>query len=128
MLSFAHTACGHIITTVIVTGLPMPVDQMPAEEQLALLGINPSSLIPSSKDGALDEHRPPPPPQLYSAPDPEEDPQALRAMESLGNTTATNGYTVNHLYNAFLPHLHPIRIVLDLVPLLSLSLLTMPRC
>ena len=62
----------------------MPVDQMPAEEQLALLGINPSSLIPSSKDGALDEQRPPP--QLYSAPDPEEDPQALRAMESLGNT------------------------------------------
>ena len=66
----------------------MPVDQMPAEEQLALLGINPSSLIPSSKDGAPDEHRPSP--QLYSAPDPEEDPQAQRAMESLGRTTTTN--------------------------------------
>lgn len=64
----------------LIAGLPIPVDQMPAEEQLMMLGVAKNSLdaaLMVSGGGSR------PPPQLYSAPDPEEDPEAQRAMENL---------------------------------------------
>lgn len=63
-----------------IAGLPIPVDQMPAEEQLMLLG-----LAKDSDEAALMVMGPGerPPPQLYSAPDPTEDPEAEKAMEEL---------------------------------------------
>jgi hypothetical protein len=65
----------------IIAGLPIPVDQMSAEEQLMMLG-----LVTSSKEAALVVHgsnEGPNLPHLYTAPDPDEDPEALRAMENL---------------------------------------------
>ena len=69
----------------IIAGLPIPVDQMPAEEQLALLGVSPSMALMPVAGKAGEEAQERPPPQLYSAPDPTEDPQAQRAMESLAS-------------------------------------------
>lgn len=89
-----------------IAGLPLPVDQMPAEEQLMLLGIardvNEAAELtaPKRKEGGAGGHgvtdvmlssntnsdglpAERPPPQLYSAPDPEEDPEARRGMENL---------------------------------------------
>ena len=66
-----------------IAGLPIPTDVMPAEEQLMLLGIardnEEASLMVFGPRGER------PPPQLYSAPDPEEDPEAERAMEHLAS-------------------------------------------
>eukprot|EP00595_Chromulina_sp_UTEXLB2642_P000277 CAMPEP_0196761660 /NCGR_PEP_ID=MMETSP1095-20130614/966_1 /TAXON_ID=96789 ORGANISM="Chromulina nebulosa, Strain UTEXLB2642" /NCGR_SAMPLE_ID=MMETSP1095 /ASSEMBLY_ACC=CAM_ASM_000446 /LENGTH=701 /DNA_ID=CAMNT_0042111507 /DNA_START=99 /DNA_END=2201 /DNA_ORIENTATION=+ len=65
----------------IIAGLPIPVDQMPAEEQLMLLGI-----AKSNEDAALIVQGPVgdrPLPQLYSAPDYEDDHEAQRSMEHL---------------------------------------------
>ncbi len=86
----------------IIAGLPIPVDQMPAEEQLMLMGV-----ARDGKDAAMivagggDRERPLP--QLYSAPDPTEDPEAQRAMENLA-TLAVQAQTVissgNMLLNA----------------------------
>lgn len=60
-----------------VAGLPIPLDQMPAEEQLMLLGLakdtQEAALIVQGRESAMV-------PQLYSAPDPAEDMDALRAM------------------------------------------------
>jgi len=75
-----------------IAGLPLSEDQMPAEEQLMLLGLardsNEAALIlsgngnnPDSGASAAAADRPPP--QLYSAPDPEEDHEAQRGMENL---------------------------------------------
>eukprot|EP01039_Chlorochromonas_danica_P003198 gene3198-3501_t len=65
----------------IIAGLPIPVDQMPAEEQLMLLGLardNIEASVMAAGGGAAR-----PPPQLYSAPDPTEDYEADRAMQHL---------------------------------------------
>jgi len=65
----------------IIAGLPIPVEEMPAEEQLMLLGI-----ARDNEHAALMVQGPAadrPIPQLYSAPDPDEDPEAKRAMEHL---------------------------------------------
>jgi hypothetical protein len=66
----------------MIAGLPIPVDVMPAEEQLMLLGMaknsDEASLIVLGPQGGEQ-----PKPQLYSAPDPSEDPEAERAMEHL---------------------------------------------
>jgi hypothetical protein len=65
----------------MIAGLPIPVDQMPAEEQLMLMGV-----ARDSKEAALivqGDQENAPPPQLYSAPDPDEDPEAKRYMENL---------------------------------------------
>ena len=65
-----------------IAGLPVSTDIMPAEEQLMLLGMardnDEASLMLFGEDS--DER---PAPQLYSAPDPKEDPEARRAMENL---------------------------------------------
>jgi hypothetical protein len=95
----------------MIAGLPIPVEQMPAEEQLALLGISPSSMVPSSSagqgtgagQGTEGEGKARPPPQLYSAPDPAEDDQAQRAMEALAllaHQAQTVWATGNALFNA----------------------------
>jgi hypothetical protein len=56
----------------MIAGLPIPVDQMPAEEQLMLMGVAKDNqhAMQLAAGSAADR----PPPQLYSAPDPEEDP------------------------------------------------------
>jgi hypothetical protein len=56
----------------LVAGLPIPVDQMPAEEQLMFMGIAKDSNHAMQLVAGSTAERPPP--QLYSAPDPEEDP------------------------------------------------------
>lgn len=68
----------------LLAGLPVSTDDIPAEDQLMLLG------IAQNNDEAMamvaGSNRPPP--QLYSAPDPEEDPEAQRAMENLATLAA----------------------------------------
>jgi hypothetical protein len=65
----------------VLAGLPIPVDQMPAEEQLMYLGVArdniEAALIAAGPQGDR------PPPQLYTAPDPTEDWEADRAMQHL---------------------------------------------
>lgn len=65
-----------------IAGLPVSTDVMPAEEQLMLLGMardnDEASLMLFGED--INER---PAPQLYTAPDPKEDPEAQRAMENL---------------------------------------------
>jgi hypothetical protein len=63
----------------MIAGLPIPVDQMPAEEQLMLMGVASSN----EEAAVMVQGGERPPPQLYSAPDPDEDPEAQRAMENL---------------------------------------------
>ena len=63
-------------TNAAIAGLPIPVDQMPAEEQLMLLGLATSSEQASLMVAAPQNGVEPVTPQLYSAPDPEEDPEA----------------------------------------------------
>lgn len=69
-----------------IAGLPLSTDDMPAEEQLMLLGYARDSveaaLIVSGKPFNSNGEAPPPP-QLYSAPDPEDDWEAQRGMENL---------------------------------------------
>lgn len=84
----------------LVAGLPLPVDQMPAEEQLMMMGLAKSNIeaalmVASPTDSQVR-------PQLYSAPDPEEDPEALRHMEHLAllavqaqNVVATGNVLLN---------------------------------
>ena len=64
----------------IAAGLPVSTDIMPAEEQLMLLGLaqdnEQAALMISGKSERVA-------PQLYSAPDPSEDPEAQKAMENL---------------------------------------------
>ena len=64
----------------IAAGLPVSTDVMPAEEQLMLLGLaqdnEQAALIITGKSERVA-------PQLYSAPDPSEDPEAQKAMEHL---------------------------------------------
>jgi len=59
-----------------IAGLPIPVEQMSAEEQMMLLGIT----TQNDQGGYSEELTRP---QLYAAPDPTDDPEAQRAMESL---------------------------------------------
>lgn len=92
----------------MIAGLPIPVDQMPAEEQLMLLGIAKdniqAALIASGPNGAG------PPPQLYNAPDPEEDHEADRAMQNLATLavqaqrTVSSGNTGMNVTQAVLNH------------------------
>lgn len=69
-----------------IAGLPLSTDDMPAEEQLMLLGYARDSieaaLIASGKP-LNNNGEAAPPPQLYSAPDPEDDWEAQRGMENL---------------------------------------------
>ena len=51
---------------------------MPAEEQLQLMGV-----AHSAQEASVMVLGDRPPPQLYTAPDPDEDPEAARAMEHL---------------------------------------------
>ena len=67
----------------LVAGLPLSVDDMPAEEQLMLMG-----LASTQQEAALMVGAPSSAPQLYSAPDPEDDPMALRAMRELAYIAA----------------------------------------
>ena len=74
----------------IIAGLPIPVDEMPAEEQLMLMGVADSAddaaaliLSGSTKAGI-----PAAAPQLYSAPDATDDPEAQRVMEELAYLAA----------------------------------------
>lgn len=84
----------------MIAGLPIPVDQMPAEEQLMLMGVaNSNAEAQAMVAGSAAER---PPPQLYSAPDPTEDPEAQRAMEHLAtlavqaqNVMASNNLMLN---------------------------------
>jgi hypothetical protein len=62
----------------MIAGLPIPTDQMPAEEQLMLMGV-----AHSANEAAIMVTGDRPPPQLYTAPDPTEDKEAARAMEHL---------------------------------------------
>jgi hypothetical protein len=64
----------------LAAGLPVSTDVMSAEEQLMLLGLaqdnhEASLMITGRKESVA--------PQLYSAPDPGEDPEAQKAMEHL---------------------------------------------
>eukprot|EP01038_Epipyxis_sp_PR26KG_P006439 gene6439-8859_t len=65
----------------MIAGLPIPVDQMPAEEQLMLMGVARDNLEAALITAGPQGDRPPP--QLYSAPDPAEDYEAQRGMENL---------------------------------------------
>jgi len=69
----------------MIAGLPIPVEEMPAEEQLMLLGI-----AKDNEHAALMLYGPTAEryPQLYAAPDPDEDPEARRAMEHLAHFAA----------------------------------------
>ena len=78
-------------TNSAIAGLPLSTDDMPAEEQLMMLGLandneEAAAIVagPAGGDGARAT------PQLYSAPDPEEDKEALRAMEELAYLAAQN--------------------------------------
>lgn len=64
----------------LIAGLPLPEDQMPAEEQLMLLGMAKTADEASVIMYGNAER---PPPQLYAAPDPDEDPEAKKYMENL---------------------------------------------
>jgi hypothetical protein len=85
----------------IIAGLPIPVEQMPAEEQLMLMGGSEASrAITLIQEKMSQEDRPPP--QLYTAPDPSEDPEAQRAMEAIAtlavqaqNVMATGNVLLN---------------------------------
>lgn len=67
-----------------IAGLPVSTDIMPAEEQLMLLGMARDS--DEANLMLFGEHvHEKPNPQLYSAPDPKEDPEAQRAMENLAS-------------------------------------------
>jgi hypothetical protein len=85
----------------VIAGLPLPVDQVSAEDQLMMLGIAKdnlqAALIASGPQGDR------PAPQLYTAPDPTEDPEADRAMQNLA-TLALQAqktvYTGNLMLNA----------------------------
>lgn len=84
----------------LIAGLPLPEDEMPAEEQLMLLGMakttDEASVIMYG-DGER------PIPQLYAAPDPDEDPEAQKYMENLAMMAlqAQNAiFTGNTILNA----------------------------
>jgi len=91
----------------LLAGLPVSTDEIPAEEQLMLLGMATSNdeamqLVQGNKER--------PPPQLYTAPDPEEDPEAQKAMEHLATlaaqvfTVVSSGNIVNNATMAVLNH------------------------
>eukprot|EP01041_Mallomonas_annulata_P007399 gene7399-15106_t len=107
----------------LIAGLPISTDEVSAEDQLMMLGMarttgEAAALVASGgrssssgggggggtgltvgDDGEFER----PPPQLYTAPDPEEDPEAKRSMENLA-TLAVQVQTVistgNLLWNA----------------------------
>ena len=68
----------------VIAGLPIPVEDMSAEEQLMLMGAagSTSEAAVMLRSGGNNGEAPAPP-QLYSAPDAQEDPEAQRAMEEL---------------------------------------------
>jgi hypothetical protein len=71
----------------LLAGLPVSTDDIPAEDQLMLLGIASTNdearqLVVGQQEDS--NYRP----QLYSAPDPDEDPEAQRAMENLATLAA----------------------------------------
>lgn len=66
----------------MIAGLPLPVDQMPAEEQLMLMGAARDNIQAALMAQGSDAGNRPPP-QLYTAPDPTEDHEADRAMQNL---------------------------------------------
>jgi hypothetical protein len=68
----------------VIAGLPIPVEDMSAEEQLMLMGAAGStSEAAVMLRGGGGNGEAPAPPQLYGAPDAQEDPEAQRAMEEL---------------------------------------------
>jgi hypothetical protein len=69
----------------LLAGLPVSTDDISAEDQLMLMGRAQSneeamSMVAGGRERAA--------PQLYTAPDPEEDPEAQRAMEHLATLAA----------------------------------------
>lgn len=90
-----------------IAGLPLPVDQMPAEEQLMLLGLardnSEAAMIATGPAGDT------PPPQLYSAPDPEEDYEARRGIENL----ATLALQAQNVYSSGNTGLNATQVVLN---------------
>jgi len=83
----------------MIAGLPIPVDDMPAEEQLMLMGVATSTNEAAVMLSGVDR---PAAPQLYSAPDPTDDPEAQKAMEELAflaaqaqNSIATGNILLN---------------------------------
>lgn len=69
----------------LLAGLPVSTDEIPAEEQLMLIGRAETN---EEAMAIVNGGRERPPPQLYTAPDPEEDPEAQRAMEHLATLAA----------------------------------------
>ena len=76
----------------MIAGLPIATEDMPAEEQLMLMGLAQSS----DEAAVMVQGRERPPPQLYSAPDPTEDPEAQRAMEELAFLAAQAQNAILH--------------------------------
>ena len=71
----------------LLAGLPVSTDDIPAEDQLMLLGIAETNeeamqMVVGKREETNYV------PQLYPAPDPEEDPEAQRAMENLATLAA----------------------------------------
>lgn len=69
----------------LIAGLPLPLDDMPAEEQLMLMGVARS---PDEAALMVSGNEQPSIPQLYSAPDATEDWEAKRSMEELAYLAA----------------------------------------
>lgn len=69
----------------LLAGLPVSTDEIPAEDQLMLMGRAESNEQAMAMVAGGRER---PVPQLYTAPDPEEDPEAQRAMEHLATLAA----------------------------------------
>jgi hypothetical protein len=69
----------------LLAGLPVSTDEIPAEDQLMLMGIAKSNEQAMAMVAGGRER---PIPQLYEAPNPEEDPEAQRGMEQLATLAA----------------------------------------
>lgn len=70
----------------LLAGLPLSTDEVSAEEQLMLLGM--ASTNEEAHKMVMIGQKERPPPQLYTAPDPDEDPEAQKAMEHLATLAA----------------------------------------
>ena len=69
----------------LLAGLPVSTDDISAEDQLMLIGRADTF---EEATAMVYGNRERPPPQLYTAPDPDEDPEAQRAMENLATLAA----------------------------------------
>jgi len=72
-------------TNQLLAGLPVSTDEIPAEDQLMLMGRAESN---EQAMAMVANGRERPVPQLYEAPNPEEDPEAQRGMEHLATLAA----------------------------------------